>query len=92
LIGTQVIQEEDSELYRRGRAMFAGMRTGVDFWTERGLAHVGSPETIIRRLEKQQELCGYDVFGARFRMGPMPDALVEKSITLFGEKVIPAFA
>ena len=91
-IGTQVIQEEDSELYRRGRAMFAGMKTGVDFWTEHGLAHVGSPETITRRLEKQQELCGFDVFGARFRMGPMSNELVEKSITLFGEKVMPAFS
>ena len=35
---------------------------------------------------------GFDVLGARFRFGPMPDEMVMNSIRLFGEKVIPVFA
>ena len=71
--------------------MFRGMRTGIEFWLTRGLAYVGSPETVIRSLEKSQEIGGWDIFSGRFRFGPMPDELVENSLTLFGEKVIPAF-
>ena len=69
-----------------------GLRSGIDYWMKNGLAHVGSPETVIQRLEKQQKLIGYDTFGARFRFGPIPDEMVMKSIRLFGEKVMPAFA
>ena len=81
-----------AEHRQRGVSMFAGMTTGIDFWLENGLAHVGSPETIIQRLEKQRQLIGFDIFGGSFRWGGLPDALVEKSIRLFGEKVMPAFA
>ena len=75
-----------------GRSMFRGMRTGIDFWLENNLAYVGSPETVIQRIKDSQKLTGYDVFGARFRFGPMSDEMVTKSIRLFGDKVIPAFA
>ena len=77
---------------RLGAEMFQGMTTGIDFWLEHGLAHVGSPETVIRRLEESQKLMGFDIFGGSFRWGGMPDELVMKSIRLFGEKVMPAFS
>ena len=77
---------------QRGVTMEQGMKTGVDFWMEHGLAHVGSPETVIQRLEKQQHLVGFDTFGGSFRWGGLPDKLVENSIRLFGEKVLPAFS
>ena len=83
---------DDSSDRLRAAQMFKDMTTGVDYWLDTGLAHVGSPETVIRRLEKQQQLLGYDTYMGRFRWGPMPSKLVEKSIKLFGEKVIPAFA
>ena len=72
--------------------MFRGMRTGIDFWMENNLAYVGSPETVIQRIRETQKLTGFNVLGARFRFGPMPDEMVMNSIRLFGEKVIPAFA
>ena len=72
--------------------LFQGMTTGVDFWLENGLAHVGSPETVIRRLKKQQELMGFDTFGGSFRFGPIPNELVEKSMRLFANEVMPAFS
>ena len=74
------------------REMIRGMRGGIDFWLEHNLAYVGSPETVIRRIEETRKTMGYNVFGGRFRFGPIPDHLVENSLRLFGEKVIPAFA
>ena len=85
--------EDSHEPHRAVAAqMFKGMTTGLDFWMEHGLAHVGSPETVIRRLEKQHQVMGFDIFGGSFRWGGMPDEQVERSIRLFGEKVLPAFA
>lgn len=72
--------------------MLAGMRSGIDFWLEHNLAYVGSPETVIRRIQESHKSMGYDVFAGRFRFGPIPDHLVENSLRLFGEKVMPAFA
>ena len=84
---------DDPERQRRRKTeIFEGMTTGVDFWLEHGLAHVGSPETVIKRLEKQQRLTGFDVFMGRFRWADIPDEMVEKSMRLFGEKVMPAFS
>jgi alkanesulfonate monooxygenase SsuD/methylene tetrahydromethanopterin reductase-like flavin-dependent oxidoreductase (luciferase family) len=84
--------ETDIPDRKKGRETFMNMRTGIDFWLEHNLAYVGSPETVIRRIEETHKMMGYDVFGGRFRFGPMPDHLLEKSLRLFGEKVIPAFA
>ena len=85
-------EEADTPERKTGREMFTGMRTGIDFWLEYNLAYVGSPETVIQRIEESQKAMEYDLFGGRFRFGPMPNHLLENSIRLFGEKVIPAFA
>ena len=73
------------------RDMFVGMASGIDFWLEHGLAYVGSPQTVIDCLEKERSLINFDLFGGRFRFGDMPHEMVERSMKLFGEKVIPAF-
>ena len=83
--------DDTPDRVRRAK-MFQDMTTGVDYWLENGLAHVGSPETVLRRIEKQHQLMGFDIFVGRFRWGPIPDELVEKSMRLFGEKMMPAFA
>lgn len=70
--------------------MFAGMRTGMDFWLEHNLAYVGSPETVARKIADAKELIGFDVFGGRFRFGAMPQNLLLDSLRRFGEQVIPA--
>ena len=72
--------------------MFKDFSTGIDYWLDNGFAIVGSPETVIRNLEKQQQLAGFQTFSATFRFGGLPNKLVEKSIRLFGQEVIPAFS
>ncbi len=53
---------------------------------------MGSPETVAKRLEKQHQQIGFDVFCGRHRFGKISSPWVEKSIRLFGEKVIPALS
>ena len=74
----------------RGRVL-RQMRESYEFSIENGVALVGSPETVIGMLEKQQKKVGYDLFAASHGIGTMPPELVEKSLRLFGEQVIPAF-
>jgi alkanesulfonate monooxygenase SsuD/methylene tetrahydromethanopterin reductase-like flavin-dependent oxidoreductase (luciferase family) len=62
-----------------------------DYNISSGLSIVGSPDTVIRRLQEGQERIGYTLFCTNHQLGHMPPDLVEKSVTLFGREVIPAF-
>ena len=62
-----------------------------EFNIENGLAIVGSPETVIRKLEEGKQRIGYDIFCTNHEIGHMPTELVRNSIGLFGKEVVPAF-
>jgi alkanesulfonate monooxygenase SsuD/methylene tetrahydromethanopterin reductase-like flavin-dependent oxidoreductase (luciferase family) len=84
----------DSELPHnksRGETMSEAARS-YEFNIDNGLALVGSPETVIRRLREGQARLGYDLFCTNHHLGRMPAALVDRSIELFGTQVIPAFS
>ncbi|MFZ0840972.1 MAG: hypothetical protein WAM77_26215, partial [Xanthobacteraceae bacterium] len=66
-------------------------RESYEFNIEQGLAIVGSPETVIRRLEEGKRRIGYDIFCTNHEIGHMPAELVRNSIRLFGKEVVPAF-
>jgi alkanesulfonate monooxygenase SsuD/methylene tetrahydromethanopterin reductase-like flavin-dependent oxidoreductase (luciferase family) len=82
----------DSPTSRELARVFEGMGSSYDFWIDNGLALVGSPDTVIQKLKEQRELIGYDIFCANHRFGPLPAEKSLKSMRLFGEEVIPAFA
>ena len=44
------------------RRVFQECSKSYDFWIDNGLALVGSPDTVIRKLEEQRQLTGYDIF------------------------------
>src|ERR671922_434537 len=46
---------EDSPTTRELNRVFQGMSTSYDSWLDNGLALVGSPETVIRRLKDQHQ-------------------------------------
>ena len=71
--------------------VFQGMSTSLDFWLANGLALVGSPETVTRKLKEQYELMGYDIFTAAHRIGNMPQEQSLNSLKLFAQEVMPAF-
>lgn len=70
----------------------AEQRTSYDWWIDNGVAIVGSPETVIKKLQEHQQTIGYGVFCANHRIGTLAPELAEKSLRLFGEEVIPAFS
>ncbi len=74
----------------RGETM-ARAAQSYEFTLESGLAIVGSPATVIRRLEEGKKLIGYDIFCTNHAIGRMPPEMVRNSIRLFSTKVIPAF-
>jgi alkanesulfonate monooxygenase SsuD/methylene tetrahydromethanopterin reductase-like flavin-dependent oxidoreductase (luciferase family) len=65
--------------------------TSYEFNIENGLAIVGSPATVVKKLQEGQEKIGYDIFCTSCSIGRMPSDLVNRSIELIGKEVIPAF-
>jgi alkanesulfonate monooxygenase SsuD/methylene tetrahydromethanopterin reductase-like flavin-dependent oxidoreductase (luciferase family) len=61
------------------------------FSLDNGLAIVGSPNTVIRKIQEQQAFVGYDILTTAHGIGRMPKEMVQSSIELFGREVIPAF-
>ena len=72
----------------RGETMAQAAKS-YEYNIENGLALVGSPETVIKKLQAGQEQIGYDIFATNHQIGRMPKELVLKSIELFGREVIP---
>ncbi|HLY66210.1 MAG TPA: LLM class flavin-dependent oxidoreductase [Chloroflexota bacterium] len=83
--------ERNPDIEERGR-VFGQLTKSYAFWIDNGIAIIGSPETVIRRLREQQECVGYDVFLAQHQLADMPRAQAVKSLKLFGTEVLPAFA
>ena len=86
-MGSDSERPDDAE---RGRTMMQAAKD-YDYNIDNGLALVGSPETVIRKLQEGQKLIGYDIFCTNHQIGRMPPELVTNSIELFGKEVIPAF-
>src|SRR5919198_2311953 len=72
------------------RRVFQECTKSYDFWIDNGLALVGSPDTVIRKLEEQHDLIGHDVLCTQHGFGHLAPELIKKSIRLFGKEVIPA--
>ena len=82
----------DNTRYTRANGrVFQKSRESYDFWVDNNLALIGSPETVTRQIVESQGRIGFTVFGASHHIGAMPVAMVDSSIRLFGEEVIPAF-
>jgi len=73
------------------RRVFLERQHSYDFWIDNGLALVGSPETVTRKLKEQQDLIQMDIFCARHGIGRIPMAQARESIELFSKEVMPAF-
>ena len=78
---------EREELMR----VFQQCAVSYDFWIDNGIAIVGSPDTVIAKIQAQHQLIGHDIFSARHRFGRMSEEIARKSLRLFGQEVMPAF-
>lgn len=82
---------QDTPTSREIQRVFQGMGNSYEFSIENGLALIGSPETVITKIQAQQQRVGYDLLCTNHRFGDMPTEQVVSSIDLFGREVIPAF-
>jgi alkanesulfonate monooxygenase SsuD/methylene tetrahydromethanopterin reductase-like flavin-dependent oxidoreductase (luciferase family) len=82
--------EKTPEMLEIGR-IYIETAKSYDFWIDEGLAFVGSPATVARAIERQRQLCGYDVLLTHHQITGMPAHMATKSLRLFGERVIPEF-
>ena len=73
------------------RRTFRERAQSYDFWIDNGIALVGSPETVAKRLEEQRRLIGHDIFCARHLFGYIDPDAAKQSIRLFAKEVMPAF-
>ena len=55
-----------------------------------GALFVGSPQQVVDKILRQQEILGFDRFLMHVSVGTMPHAQVMKAIELFGTEVAPA--
>ena len=83
-------EEKTPEMLEMAR-LFLETSKSYDFWIDEGLALIGSPATVARRIREQQELCGHDIFLSGHQIASMPIESIRRSIQLFGEAVIPQF-
>ena len=65
--------------------------TSYEFNIENGLAIVGSPGSVIKKIQQGKEQIGYDILCANMNIGRMPREKLQHSVDLFGREVIPAF-
>lgn len=84
--------EESTPDTRELARVYLETSRSVRFWLDEGLGFIGSPETVIAAIDAQRRRVGYDVLLLNHQFVDMPRALYAKSLRLFGEKVIPAFA
>jgi alkanesulfonate monooxygenase SsuD/methylene tetrahydromethanopterin reductase-like flavin-dependent oxidoreductase (luciferase family) len=82
--------ERNPDIDERGR-VFQELTKSYDFWIDNGVAIVGSPETVIRRLRDQQARLGYDVLLTQHQLADMPHEQALASARLFAKEVMPAF-
>ncbi len=84
--------ERDREVNQELMRVWRESAQSYDFQIESGLAFVGSPRTVAEQIRRGQERLGYTLFTGSHAFGRMPWDLAEKSVRLFGQEVIPAFA
>jgi alkanesulfonate monooxygenase SsuD/methylene tetrahydromethanopterin reductase-like flavin-dependent oxidoreductase (luciferase family) len=53
---------------------------------------IGTPDTVIRQIQRVRELVGISHFNCSFWFGDLSQARVLRSMELFSREVMPAFA
>ena len=62
----------------------------ADYLMKHELVFIGSPETVITKIQTAAQAGLFNVFMGEFNFSDLPEVELMRSICLFGEKVIPA--
>jgi alkanesulfonate monooxygenase SsuD/methylene tetrahydromethanopterin reductase-like flavin-dependent oxidoreductase (luciferase family) len=61
----------------------------ADLLHQEGVAFIGSPDTVLTKMQRLREEVGANVLDAMFVAGKMPYERARSSLELFGTKVLP---
>jgi alkanesulfonate monooxygenase SsuD/methylene tetrahydromethanopterin reductase-like flavin-dependent oxidoreductase (luciferase family) len=89
-IGYQRLAENFMKRSDPGGAEIARHAPDVDYLVERNLAFVGSPETVVKQIKAAAGEGLFNTVLCEFNIGDIEEADLMRSITLFGNQVIPA--
>jgi probable LLM family oxidoreductase len=64
-------------------------RASFDHEADGGALNVGAPETVARKIAATAKALGISRFDMKYSQGTLPHDKLMRSITLYGEKVIP---
>jgi alkanesulfonate monooxygenase SsuD/methylene tetrahydromethanopterin reductase-like flavin-dependent oxidoreductase (luciferase family) len=79
-------------LWNRFGAKAAQLPESFESMCENELLVVGNPESVRTELRRQAQIAGVNYCAVKFSLGDLPDGDTERSIDLFVEHVMPAFA
>ena len=61
----------------------------IDTLMESGTALIGSPKTVISKIEKMREVTGFQNLVSMLQFGVLPDELAKRNIEMFASEVMP---
>jgi len=61
----------------------------VDALIESGTALIGSPQTVLEKIEKMRDLTGFSNLITMLQFGVMTDALAKRNLEMFASEVMP---
>ena len=64
-------------------------RAGFEAEVRQGAQHVGSPETVARKIARTVKALGVERFDLKYSNGTLPHERMMRSIELYGTKVVP---
>jgi alkanesulfonate monooxygenase SsuD/methylene tetrahydromethanopterin reductase-like flavin-dependent oxidoreductase (luciferase family) len=50
---------------------------------------IGSPKTVIEKIEKMREVTGFQNLVSMLQFGVLPDELAKRNIEMFASEVMP---
>lgn len=87
------LQAQIDLLESRGETAAARLTANLfdpEYIMDNDIMFIGSPETVVRKLRAASEEGCFNTFLGEFNFDDLPEADLMRSLTLFGEKVIPA--
>ncbi|HXQ52782.1 MAG TPA: LLM class flavin-dependent oxidoreductase [Stellaceae bacterium] len=81
---------QDPALQARSAARRGVLKTTpIEERIEKGMILCGTPEMVVDQLKRMKDALGHGVMNINMKIGNIPNDVVRRSMTLWGERVVP---
>ena len=63
--------------------------TPIEERIEKGMILCGTPEMVVDQLKRMKDALGHGVMNINMKIGNIPNEVVRRSMSLWGERVVP---